>query len=254
MLQLITCFFILLCQVKNEQLFDFQLFSGLSHLSCCWWGFPGHRFSGSSWIFDFLLKVADNFLQITKIIFKLSNLGLNLLLLALIIGGFQLHRLSFLMDNGCIFLDLLLFSFLLSHLSSNNGELLPYLLNNHLRFFADLYLLGFDDFLFLVVPLQFLNLFLCVIDLLSLIFNWFLSIFDRFLFVHDVNLQLTSINLLTANHVLYWLDCCTHFFCDMECFIFLCSQLLDLSFLLLHLFPEGGAYLLLPVDFFPQIL
>ena len=141
----------------------------------------------------------------------------------------------------------------MSHLRGDDGEFLPYFFNDHLGFLADFQLLSFYSFLSFVLFLQLLDKLLCVVDFLSLIFYGFFSVLDRFLLVHDVHFQLASDNLFAADHVFNGLYCGADFLGNLESLVLFSSEGLNLLFLLLHFFPEGGAYLFLPFDFLPQI-
>ena len=199
------------------------------------------------------MEIVDNFLQVTQILLKFPDLSFNLFLFPFVICCFYFHIFGLLVDDGSIFFDFFLLCFLLSHLRGDDGELFPYFFNDHLSFLADLHLLGFYRFLSFVLFLQLLDKFLCVVDFFSLVFNGFFSVFDRFLFIHDVHFQLASDNLFTADHVFNGLYCGTDFLGNLESLVFFISEGLNLLFLLLHFFPEGGAYLFFPFDLLPQI-
>lgn len=115
MFQFVAGLLVFLGQVQDQKFLDFQLLSGLSHFSSRGWSFSGHGFSSSCGIFDFFLKIIDNFLEICQVLFKFSNFSFDLFLFVFVVGSFDLHSFRLLMDNSCIFLDLFLPTLLLSH-------------------------------------------------------------------------------------------------------------------------------------------
>jgi len=114
------------------------------------------------------LDVVDHLFELGEGVLHLPNLSLDFLLLAFVVGSFELDGLCLINNDSRVFLYGLLMGLLLPHLSGEDGELLPRPLNHHLGLFDDLQHLRFVNLLFFVLFLQLLNLLSCVVYLLSL--------------------------------------------------------------------------------------
>lgn len=152
MLQFVTCLLVFLGKIKYQKFLNLQLFSGLSNLGSSWGCFSCHWLSSTGGVFDLFLEIIDNLFEVGQVLLEFSDFCLYLFLFILIIGCLYFNGFSFFMHNRSVFFNLLFSALLLPHFRSNNGKFFSNFFYHHLSLLADLYLLGANHFLFLVLP------------------------------------------------------------------------------------------------------
>ncbi len=145
-------------------------------------------------------------------IFHFFNLSLNFFFFAFAVACFYLYVFCFINNYSHVFFNFFFFGFLFSHLGSNNHKLLSYFLDDHLCLFNYLNLLGLNDFLFFILSLYFLNLFTCIVYLLSFCFNCSFHLFYWSFFIYYIYFKLNSDNLFSSYRIFCWLNCSTNLF------------------------------------------